>query len=59
MQIIEEVKERFDPKTATGKFVLRVLQEVIKETVEICDAHTESGYFDKEGALSNSLKILE
>lgn len=33
--------------------------EIIKETIEIVEAHVESGCFDKEGALANALKLIE
>lgn len=33
-------------------------QQIILEVIEICDAHADSGSFDKDGALANSLNIL-
>lgn len=45
--------------TDINEVAKRYAREVILETIEICEAHTEAGSFGKEGALANSLNILK
>lgn len=41
-----------------GQYSPAYLERLVTDVIEICDAHADSGCFDKEGALANSLRIL-